>query len=771
MTSSAENKAVFLSYASQDAEAARRICDALRAAGVEVWFDQSELRGGDAWDQKIRKQIKECALFVPVISANTQARREGYFRIEWKLAAQRTHAIAEGTPFLLPILLGDVGETDALVPTEFREVQWMRIAGGEDGEAFCARVKSLVAETSASVFSTQAREASALRKPAHRIPALAWIAAVAAVIAIAAFITFKPKPNAGAETRRPASAQATAKSPTAPRLGPKSIAVLPFENRSDDKDTNAFFADGVHEDVITNLLLIRELRCVPRTTVMSYRDAKKSPRQIAEELGVAYVLTGTVRRADKKVRITSTLLDARTDEPVWSKPYDKDLSDQFAIQSELAQAIAGELKAALSPNEKKLVERRPTENAAAYDLFLKARELRNSGNSEISNMQKREDLLQAAVVLDPGFAVAWGELARVHSQAYGNNVDRTEARLAKAKTAVSAAQHLAPDSPEVMINVGYYYYFCFRDYPRAIEQMEKAARLQPHDPAPRYALANVYTRQGRWAEALEGFRVAAQVDPANLEYAARLAVNAKAVRRWDEALAEHRRISVLRSPATERPGFLAHFPFWARGSTSELEAVIAGQSETERRSPAGIADARALALMRGNLAEFVRLSSAVPTARLTSELIIATALVALGDRAGGRARLEPLNAGLRRRTELEPENAVAWSDVAVVEAVLGNNANALAAAQKAVELLPATDDAREAPRSRADLAFVLAWTGDAAVALSEYARVLRTPLPSGGRIDTVNVHVMRHHPFFFPLQHDPRFQALLNDPKNNAPLF
>src|SRR3954466_3925334 len=132
--------AVFLSYASQDAEAARKICDALRAAGVEVWFDQSELRGGDAWDAKIRKQIKECALFVPVISANTQARREGYFRIEWKLAAQRTHAIAEGTPFLVPIILGDVAEPEALVPAEFREVQWTRLHSSEAAPEFVRQI-------------------------------------------------------------------------------------------------------------------------------------------------------------------------------------------------------------------------------------------------------------------------------------------------------------------------------------------------------------------------------------------------------------------------------------------------------------------------------------------------------------------------------------------------------------------------------------------------------------------------------------------------------
>ena len=190
--------------------------------------------------------------------------------------------------------------------------------------------------------------------------------------------------------RRSARPTSEAAAPSEPRRGAKSIAVLPFENLSEDKEASLFFSDGMHQDVITNLLLIRDLACVPHTTVMSYRGTKKTPREIAEELGVAFVLTGSVRRADKKVRITGTLINPRTDEAIWTKPYDKDLTDVFAIQAELAQTIAAEMKAMLSPQEKQRVGAVPTANPDAYDLFLKARKVRNAGELSPSRASSME---------------------------------------------------------------------------------------------------------------------------------------------------------------------------------------------------------------------------------------------------------------------------------------------------------------------------------------------------------------------------------------------
>ena len=283
------SKAVFLSYASQDAEAATRICEALRAGGVEVWLDQSELVGGDAWDQKIRGQVASCTLFVPVVSAATQARREGYFRLEWKLADERTHLMAEGTPFLLPVVIDDTKDREALVPKSFLGVQWTRLPGGETTPAFVTRVQKLLGGPSAPTATAAPEVPTAAGfAPAARtgLPHWVGIALGVVVLALIGFLVMRP----GAKDAVPV-AKSVAEMKPSPVAVPvdKSIAVLPFENLSDDKDNTAFFSDGMHEDILTNLANIPQLRVVSRTSVMQYRDTKKPIPQIARELGVAYI--------------------------------------------------------------------------------------------------------------------------------------------------------------------------------------------------------------------------------------------------------------------------------------------------------------------------------------------------------------------------------------------------------------------------------------------------------------------------------------------------
>jgi TolB-like protein len=327
------SRAVFLSYASEDAEAARSLCAALQANGVEVWFDQSELVGGDAWDQKIRGQIKACALFVPLISARTQLRREGYFRLEWKLAAQRTHTIADGTPFLLPVVIDATREGDALVPEEFRSVQWTRIGSADSLRAFGERVERLLRGDVAHVSSPlprpaiegaqdgaiRGRPASDANYSAKSKPRLRGLALLTLAVGLLTFAAYRVLQAGGKDSRPPTAAEtppAAAKPPTefaSANSADKSIAVLPFENLSDDKDNTAFFADGIHEDLLTNLANIRELRVVSRTSVMQYRGTRKPIPQIARELGVAYILEGSVRRAGTQVRITGQLIRAATD--------------------------------------------------------------------------------------------------------------------------------------------------------------------------------------------------------------------------------------------------------------------------------------------------------------------------------------------------------------------------------------------------------------------------------------------------------------------------
>ncbi len=772
--------AVFLSYAREDTDAARRIADALRSQGVEVWFDQSELRGGDAWDAKIRKQIKECAIFLPVISAKTQERGEGYFRLEWKLAVERTHLMAEGMIFLAPVVVDDTPESRALVPPEFMRVQWTRLSGGLPTSQFVEQVKRLLkkeqgAGSKEQGFGESGKESSGARrkksgvpgKVGRRVPAAAWALALAVIVVALSLLWWRKsngEPNAGAGTRPP-----TTETPAASMVDDKSIAVLPFTNMSEDKD-NAFFADGMQEDILTNLALIREFRVVSRTSVMPYRTTTKSIRQIAQELGVAYILEGSVQREGHKVRVTGQLIHAAKDEHLWAKAYDRDLTDVFAIQSELSQEIATALKTALSPEEKVMLARRPTDNPAAYDLFLRARDVRNREGVNPAVIARQTKLLQSAVELDPNFAAAWAELADAYAFAFFTENEGKEALLAKAKAAMDRAVQLAPDDPEVIGSLGTYYYYGYRDYARAVEQYEHLARLKPNDPSVFNSLGLIQRRQGHWAESLVNTRRAAELDPANIAYLRNLVTTLQSGRRWEEAIAAQKRIVTLLPDKLSEAYQLAVLAFQATGSTREGKEFFAGLTPEQLNSPRGIYLRALWAVEMGDLAEAIRLDRLQPyfdedgMPHWEQAYFAAVTYLAAGDRAAAVARLGDFPAELRTRLQREPTNLHYRSFLAGMEAILGHTAEARREADRCVELLPMSRDALDGSTYAYVQAFIYDLTGDKEQALADYARVLQLPSSTLG-----SVHELKDTPG--TLRGDPRFEALLNDPRNNAPLF
>ena len=550
MPASNATAAVFLSYAREDTDSARRIADALRASGVEVWFDQSELRGGDTWDSKIKTQIRECALFLAVISANTQARREGYFRREWNLAVERTLDMAHGTPFLLPVVVDDTRESAALVPEQFMRVQWTRLTSGAVTPDFSAQVKRLlapaeVAPASSRQSPTNAGKMPALPKP--RPPGWTWPAVAVVAIAVVAFLlTRKSEPTAAppkavAETKpaAPTSAPAPALPPLAPE---KSVAVLPFENKSPDKD-DALFTDGVHEDVITSLTKIRDLKVIGRTSVLSYRDpATRNHKQIAADLGVATLLEGTVRRAGSKVRVTAQLINARTDESLWAETYDVDLTDAFTIQSALAQKITAALKSNFTPGERAYVAERPTQNLEAYDLYLRAQatfgngNINNAGGREI--MERAIALYEQAVAKDPTFVAAYAQLAYINGRmTWYAYFDQSPARRERAKAALDAALRLAPDKPETQRALGAYAYYCDHDWSRALAAFRVASISLPNDPQLVYFIGLTLRRMGSFQEAITYFVRSVELDPRESVRVWTLVLSLKEARRYTEASA------------------------------------------------------------------------------------------------------------------------------------------------------------------------------------------------------------------------------------------
>ena len=495
-------KAVFLSYAREDTDAARRIAEALRSSGLEVWFDENELRGGDSWDAKIRKQINDCTLFLPVISQHTQERNKGYFRLEWKLAVEQTHLMLEGVPFLAPIVIDDTTESGAAVPPEFMKVQWTRLPGALPTPQFVGQVKKLLEGKSLEAGrprpATEKRGevAAPPKKPA--IPGWTWGVLTAVVVGLGVVVSVSRKAEPP-----PTIAPAAAPVPKAPSLSPslslappqanaKSIAVLPFENRSEAK-ADAFFTDGIHDDLLTQIAHFKDLKTISRTSVMAYRNTTKNMRTIGQELGVATILEGGVQRSGNQVRINMQLIDARTDEHLWAETYTRELTAEniFAIQSEIAAAIAKALSAVLSPEEQQQLEHRATASLAALEQYFAANALAHDLNT--GKLARAIPFYQEAIRLDPGFAPAYARLAGVYlDQIYLSGLPQ-EIQIGQAEPLINRALQLDPRLSEAHVARGYLLN-TRGDFPGAKAAYERAIELKPNNDTAHLGLAKLLFR-------------------------------------------------------------------------------------------------------------------------------------------------------------------------------------------------------------------------------------------------------------------------------------
>jgi len=768
--SESTSKAVFLSYAREDADAARHIADALRAFGVEVWFDMSELRGGDVWDQKIRRQIKECALFMPVISSRSDQRGEGYFRLEWKLAAERTHLLADGMPFLFPVVVDDTSETNASVPEQFLKAQWTRLPGGEPTSQFVDQVKRLL--------SAPRKPAAGTKPPApvsHSAPTVTaksgfplWAAALlgGAVLALGAFVLFRPAVKSEPAPATPAAAIKPAE-PVAPLVREKSLAVLPFNNMSEEKES-AFFTDGIQEDILTNLALISELHVVSRTSVMQYRNTTKTIRQIAQELGVTYVLEGSVRRAGNKVRVTGQLIRAATDEHVWAKSFDRELSDIFALQEALATEIAGALKTAITPLQKTIIAGRATTNVDAYNNHLKARDIILWSGVSRATLPDLDRLLHAAVQQDPNFVPAWLDLARVNFRSYRSPTtggDRNQ--LLAGQSALAQAIRLAPTDPAVIHAQGLGAE-ANEDLAAARQYYEQALQLTPGDVEVLGSLGGLATQERKWAEAMGYLRRAQTLDPRNPivlwgAYNALLTL-----RQYDQALQNARLLVELQPDSLDAAFALAAVPFLARGSRQETEALLARLTPEQQQDPKVIAakfnwyyhaigDARAYIELSDRQGTDINFSDA------DSTMQYAEALCVLGqrDRATTLARtvLDQLNSKLAA----SPDDYRLLSSVAYAQALVGDRAATMATLD---HMLAQVDrqPLRMENYIRANAGIVYGWIGEKDKAMDLLGPLLKVPAAA-----TSSVHALRHDIDFSPLRGFPRWEAALADPAHSRP--
>src|SRR5882724_3597237 len=313
----------------------------------------------------------------------------------------------------------------------------------------------------------------------------------------------------------------------------KSIAVLPFESLSDEKE-NAYFADGIQDDVLTKLSKIGDLKVISRTSVMPYRGKASNVREIGKALGVGAILEGSVRRIGNRVRVNVQLINADTDERMWAEDYDRDLTDVFAIQTDLAQQIVRELQAKLSPMEKAQIERRPTENGEAYLAFMQGHEMFYRADKFRSNTEKAEQLFEKATKLDPNFAAAFAGLAWVHDWSY-HTFDPTPARKEKARAAAVEALRLQPNLPEAHLAMGFYYYYCERDYQGALNEFAMAKLSLPNSPEVYLAIGAIERRQGKWKESTANLERAVSLSPKDAWVLQNLADNYYANRNFEAA--------------------------------------------------------------------------------------------------------------------------------------------------------------------------------------------------------------------------------------------
>src|SRR5438132_7961323 len=550
----------------------------------------------------------------------------------------------------------------------------------------------------------------------------------------------------------------------------KSIAVLPFENLSTDQ-ANAFLADGVQDEILTNLATVADPQVISRTSVMQYKNAAtRNLREIAQQLGVAHVLEGSVQRTANRVRVNAQLIDRGNDAQLWAQTYDRDLADVFAIQSEIAKAIADQLQAKLSPNEKKAIEQPPTTDLAAFDLYSRAKSLLLTANFSATNepdLRKAIELLDEAVKRDPSFFDAYCQLAYAHEELYAvRGSDHTPARLALAEAAVQAATRLRPDAAETHLARAQYLYYGLRDYAGALAELEIGRRALPNDPRLFELTGYILRRRGQQEEGLQNLQRAAELDPRNFYTLQQIAVSYQFLGRYAEAIAAlDRALAIVPDNVETRANRDAFYLCW-KGDTRRLRQTI---DAILGQGPGAIASA-------ADIWFFCALAERDPAAA-------ERALVALGDnqcwteppiilsRSFGEGLLARMNnEEARARTAFEaariqqekivqaqPDYGPTLCVLGLIDAALGRKDLALDEGRRAIALTPLEKDVKNGSLVLQYFAITAAWAGDKELALQQLEAGLRAPAASL----MLSYGALKLFPAWDPLRGDPRFDTIV----------
>jgi TolB-like protein/class 3 adenylate cyclase/Tfp pilus assembly protein PilF len=612
------------------------------------------------------------------------------------------------------------------------------------------------------------RQASAIRPiTSPRWPKVALMVALlvsAVTLAISSLIFFRrfqsPIVSPHLETR------ATSWSTAIPQ---KSIAVLPFENLSDDKE-NAYFAEGVQDEILTNLAKIADLKIISRTSVRQYKSGiTRNLPEVSRQLGIAHVVEGSVQRSGKRVRVNARLVDARSDRQLWGQSYDRDLADIFAIQSEIAKSIANQLEAKISAIENAAIEERPTRDLVAYDLYVHASSLIDEalyyGLSTEKNLFQAVELLNQAIARDPAFLLAYCKLAEAHDGIYWEAIDRTPNRLDLAKSAINSAFRLKPDSGAAHFALAVHFYNGYLDYDRARDELAIAVRTMPNNARIFEQRGYIDRRQGRWEDAARDFERAIELDPRNRDLLFQTAFTYICLREYKRA----REISDRGTDVDSMNNYMRLLPGWIafheRADTETWHAVL---EKIVTENPASMRDLTRgrffVGLFRRDLAASDRALAALGEGTLRGRGVgaielsrdYAQGLVAKirGDTVSARAAFSAARQQQEKIVRADPNDASQLCFLGLIDAGLGQKEDALREGRRAVDLLPVTKDALNGAEILYFYAVICAWMGERDLALEQLGILAKIP---GG----VSHGEIRLDPFWDPLRGDPRFEAIV----------
>ena len=596
-----------------------------------------------------------------------------------------------------------------------------------------------------------------------RLPGfLLTVALVVSAIALAASVSIFLRRGSPSVARIPAEGGPMASIPE------KSIAVLPFENRSEDK-ANAYFADGIQDEILTRLSKIADLKVISRASTQHYKNAPKHLPEIAKQLGVAYILEGSVQKSADAVRVNVQLIKAANDSDLWADTFDRKLIDIFSVESEVAKAIADQLQAKLSGREEQVIAARPTENIEAYDAYLRGLAYNLKTQSTPANVLGAQKYLREAVRLDPKFALAWALLSYVDAFGYLTlNLQPTVALREEARQAAETALTLQPNLGEAVLAKGHYHYACLKDYDTAVRYFEQARQFLPNSSRIPEQLAYVARRRGQWDRSESYFNEAERLDPRNVSLLTQEAQSYVCLRRFAEAL---RKLDQVLNITPDDVDTLAEKATIAQaeGDLPRAAALLASLQPNaddtlalETQVYQAILERRAAPIIPRLKEILAKPDPALGYINGELRFYLGWAEEVAGDHAAAQESWRQARSELEPFLKEQPENYILIGDLALTNMGLGDKAAALALSERAMATNPIEKDAVTGPAPIEILARVAAQTGELDRAITALQKLLS--IPYAGPLVTQNVPLtpalLRLDPMFDPLRNDPRFQKL-----------